>query len=131
MVDGFPPLATSYFGFGGRRKRGPKAGAKTFSSFDDRRKGLSLEGVRDSGHQHAPSLFWVTSATSLGFVVVQLDVTIVNVALPRIGQSLHSEVSGLQWVVDAYTLALAVFMLSAGVAGDLWGARRTFVAGFI
>ncbi|HEY0521827.1 MAG TPA: MFS transporter [Stellaceae bacterium] len=69
-------------------------------------------------------------ATSLGFVVVQVDVSIVNVALPEIGGSLGMGVAGLQWVVDAYTLAFASLLLSAGSLGDRIGARKTFVAGF-
>lgn len=71
----------------------------------------------------------VTATTSLGFVVVQLDVSIVNVALARIGQALHAGIDGLQWVVDAYTLAFAAFLLSAGALGDRLGARRVFVFG--
>jgi DHA2 family methylenomycin A resistance protein-like MFS transporter len=109
----------------------PARGAWRTSRVDGGRIGRCVPGVPTPAASPARSLAWITTATSLGFVVVQLDVTIVNVALPRIGQTLHSEVAGLQWVVDAYTLALAVFMLSAGVAGDLWGARRTFVVGFV
>jgi MFS transporter, DHA2 family, methylenomycin A resistance protein len=77
------------------------------------------------------SLRWVLVATSLGFVVVQLDVTIVNLALPRIAQDLRTGVAGLQWVVDAYTLSFAVLLLSAGVLGDRFGARRMYVLGFM
>ena len=56
-------------------------------------------------------LWWVIFATSLGFVVVQLDVTVVNVALPRIAKELHAGVDVLQWVVDAYALTFAVLLL--------------------
>ncbi len=76
-------------------------------------------------------LRWIVAATSFGFVVVQLDVTIVNVALPRIGSDLDASVSALQWVVDAYTLTFAVLLLSAGVLADRIGARRIYVAGFV
>lgn len=69
-------------------------------------------------------------ATSFGFVAVQLDVTIVNVALPQIGRELAGGVAALQWVVDAYTLAFAVLLLSAGVLGDRLGARRAYLVGF-
>ncbi|WP_374583262.1 MFS transporter [Pseudoduganella sp.] len=69
-------------------------------------------------------------AASFAFVIVQLDVTIVNVALPAIGRELGAGVGALQWVVDAYTLSFAVFLLSAGVLGDRFGARRIFLAGF-
>lgn len=76
------------------------------------------------------TLGWIAAATSFGFVVVQLDVTIVNVALPRIGADLAAPVASLQWVVDAYTLAFAVLLLSAGALADRLGARRVYVAGF-
>jgi MFS family permease len=71
----------------------------------------------------------IVAATSFSFVVTQLDVTVVNVALPHIASSLSVQVSGLQWVVDAYTLPFAVFMLSAGVLGDRYGSRRTYLMG--
>ncbi|HVW21343.1 MAG TPA: MFS transporter [Opitutaceae bacterium] len=87
--------------------------------------------MSESAANAGSRLRWITAAASVGFVVIQLDVTIVNVALPRIGQSLHTGVAGLQWVVDAYTLTLAAGMLSAGAMGDLWGARRAYVAGFV
>lgn len=70
-------------------------------------------------------------ATSFGFIVVQLDVTIVNVALPEIGSSLRTGVSGLQWVVDAYTLSFAALLLTAGSAGDRFGSRNVFNAGLL
>ncbi len=73
---------------------------------------------------------WIIAACSLGFAVIQLDVTIVNVALPRIGAELRATVAGLQWVVDAYTLGFAAFLLSAGLASDRLGAKRSFIAGF-
>ena len=79
--------------------------------------------------RRAPSAA-VLLATSFAFIIVQLDVTIVNVALPRIGQELGAGVSALQWVVDAYTLGFAVFLLAAGVMGDRYGARGVFLAGF-
>ncbi|GLQ82994.1 hypothetical protein GCM10007881_65170 [Mesorhizobium huakuii] len=69
------------------------------------------------------------AATSLGFVVVQLDVSIVNVALNKIGSALSMGIGGLQWVVDAYTLAFASLLLAGGALGDRIGARRVFVGG--
>ena len=56
------------------------------------------------------SIRWITIATSFGFVVVQLDVTIVNVALQRISTDLHASLAALQWVVDAYALVFAVLL---------------------
>ena len=73
-----------------------------------------------------PSFALVVLATSMAFVVGQLDVTIVNVALPAIAADLDAGVAGLQWVVDAYAVAFAAFMLSAGAFGDRFGARRAF-----
>src|SRR5277367_5519967 len=70
------------------------------------------------------------AAMSLGYAVVQLDVTIVNTALNSIGGSLGGGMSELQWVVSAYTIAFAAFILSAGALGDRIGAKRIFMAGF-
>ena len=69
-------------------------------------------------------------AMSLGYGVVQLDVTIVNTALDRIGASLGGGVAELQWIVNAYTIAFAAFILTAGALGDRIGAKRVFMAGF-
>ena len=70
------------------------------------------------------------AAMSLGYGVVQLDVTIVNTALNAIGTSLGGGVAELQWVVSAYTIAFAAFILTAGALGDRIGAKRVFMAGF-
>jgi len=77
----------------------------------------------------SPSLA-ILLACSFAFIIVQLDVTIVNVALPEIGRELQAGVSQLQWVVDAYTLGFAVFLLSAGAMGDRFGSRSAFLGGF-
>jgi MFS transporter, DHA2 family, methylenomycin A resistance protein len=69
-------------------------------------------------------------ATALGFGVVQLDVTVVNVAMQPIGAALGGSTTALQWIVNAYTLALASLILSAGAWGDRIGAKRVFVGGF-
>src|SRR5689334_983141 len=67
---------------------------------------------------------------SLGYGVVQLDLTVVNTALHAIGTSLGGGVAELQWVVNAYTVAFAAFILTAGALGDRIGARNIFMAGF-
>jgi len=77
------------------------------------------------------SINWIIVATSFGFVVSQLDVTIVNVALASMATGLKASVAGLQWVVDAYALLFASLLLSAGALGDRLGARRLYIAGFI
>ena len=79
----------------------------------------------------APSLALTTAAASFGFFVTQLDVTIVNVALDAIGTAFGAPTAQLQWVVDAYVLALAAMLLSAGAIGDRVGPRRAFVAGLV
>jgi DHA2 family methylenomycin A resistance protein-like MFS transporter len=76
----------------------------------------------------APSL--TLAGMSLGYGVVQLDLTIVNTALDAIGSSLGGGISQLQWVVSAYTIAFAAFILTAGALGDRIGAKRIFMAGF-
>ncbi|EKS9794447.1 MULTISPECIES: MFS transporter [Burkholderia] len=78
-----------------------------------------------------PALARVVATVSTGFVVTQLDVTIVNIALAHLAGDLHLPVAGLQWVVDAYTLAFAVLMLSSGALGDRFGARRLYLAGLV
>ncbi len=71
------------------------------------------------------------TATSLGFGVIQLDVTVVNVAVKQIGASFGGGITGLQWVVSAYTLVLAALILTAGALGDRFGARRMLCTGFV
>ncbi|HWD55610.1 MAG TPA: DHA2 family efflux MFS transporter permease subunit [Acidimicrobiales bacterium] len=66
---------------------------------------------------------------SMSLLIVGLDVTIVNVALPSIGHDFNSSISGLQWVVDAYTLVLASLLMLSGSTADRLGRRRTFVIG--
>jgi len=68
-------------------------------------------------------------AVALGYFMVILDATAVNLALPAISRDLGGGVTGLQWVVDGYTLAFAALLLSAGVTGDRFGPRRVFLAG--
>ena len=79
--------------------------------------------------RQAAAIAWVSTATSFGFALIQLDVTIVNVALPRIAADLRTDIVGLQWVVDAYALAFAVLLLSAGLLSDRLGAKCRYLAG--
>ena len=67
----------------------------------------------------------------MSLLIVGLDNTIVNVALPSIGRELHTRVAGLQWIVDAYTLTLASLLILAGSTGDRLGRRRVFEAGLV
>ncbi len=68
-------------------------------------------------------------ASLLGFTVITIDVSAVNIALPAIRDSLSGGMAGLQWVVDAYTLMFAALMLSAGALADRAGARRAYAWG--
>jgi MFS family permease len=61
--------------------------------------------------------------------MLMLDIAVVNTALPHIARDLHSGLTGVQWVVDAYTLALATIVLSAGSVADRLGRRRIFALG--
>ncbi len=68
---------------------------------------------------------------SMSLLIVGLDVTIVNVALPSIGRDFDAPLSGLQWTVDAYTLVLASLLMLSGSTADRLGRRRTFVIGLL
>ena len=68
---------------------------------------------------------------SMSLLIVGLDVTIVNVALPSIRRDFHAPLSGLQWTVDAYTLVLASLLMLSGSTADRLGRRRTFVIGLL
>jgi EmrB/QacA subfamily drug resistance transporter len=81
-----------------------------------------------SGHRHAPDWIILTIACLAQFMVV-LDVSIVNVALPRMGHDLHFTSSSAQWVVNAYVLTFAGFLLLGGRAADIFGRRRVYLAG--
>ena len=73
--------------------------------------------------------WWTLIAVCTAIFMLLLDITIVNVALPSIQRSLHATFSDLQWVVDAYALTLAAFMLTAGALGDMFGRREMFAIG--
>ncbi|HYZ60934.1 MAG TPA: MFS transporter, partial [Acetobacteraceae bacterium] len=90
-----------------------------------------MHGSRRDAAPAAPALpLAITTATSFGFLLVQLDVSIVNVALAAMGGGLQAGVAGLQWIVDAYALTFAAFLLLAGSLGDRIGPKKVFLAGF-
>jgi len=74
--------------------------------------------------------WWTLVLSSIATFMLLLDITVVNVALPDIQRDLDASLSSLQWVVDAYSLMLAAFLLTAGSLGDRLGRRRVFSLGF-
>ncbi|MGH9095041.1 MAG: MFS transporter, partial [Acidimicrobiales bacterium] len=73
----------------------------------------------------------ILACCSLSLFIVSLDATIVNVGLPSIQRDLHTDVAGLQWVLDAYLLVLASLLLLSGSLGDRFGRRRMFRIGLV
>ncbi len=76
-----------------------------------------------------PAGRWVLAATVLGSALAFVDATVVNVALPAIGEELGADLAGLQWTINGYTLTLAAFILLGGSLGDRYGRRRVFLIG--
>jgi EmrB/QacA subfamily drug resistance transporter len=74
--------------------------------------------------------WWTLLLVSVATFMLLLDVTIVNVAIPDIQRDLDASLSSVQWVIDAYSLMLAAFLLTAGSLGDRLGRRRVFTIGF-
>jgi MFS transporter, DHA2 family, methylenomycin A resistance protein len=89
------------------------------------------EVVRDNQSQPPFRGRPALTAALLGFFMISLDATAVNVALTPIGRSLHGATSGLQWVVDGYTVPFAALLISAGTMSDWLGARRVFGGGLV
>ena len=73
--------------------------------------------------------WWTLIAVCTATFMLLLDITIVNVALPDIQRALHSSFADLQWVVDAYALTLAAFLLTAGSLADMFGRRLMYLIG--
>jgi EmrB/QacA subfamily drug resistance transporter len=73
--------------------------------------------------------WWTLTGTCMGLFVLMLDSTVINVALPDIARALDATTAGLQWVVNAYLLVLAAFVVSAGRLGDILGRRLVFLIG--
>src|SRR5262245_21024515 len=84
--------------------------------------GLSMSSARGR---------WVLAATVLGSGIAFLDSTVVNVALPHIGEDLDTGVAGLQWVVNGYLLAVSALILLGGSLGDRFGRKRIFQLGIV
>jgi hypothetical protein len=68
---------------------------------------------------------------SAGFLMVSLDVTIENVALPTLARSLGASLQELQWIGDAYTVVYTAVLMTGGALGDIFGSRRVFTVGLV
>jgi DHA2 family multidrug resistance protein-like MFS transporter len=71
--------------------------------------------------------WWALGALALSVLVVGLDLTVLNLALPTLGTDLHASTSDLQWFVDSYSLVLAAAILPAGLLGDRLGRKKILV----
>jgi MFS transporter, DHA2 family, methylenomycin A resistance protein len=93
--------------------------------------GTSTDSRSTGGSQPVPtsSGTFTLVVASLGFFMVSLDATIVNVALPTLGHDLGAGLTDLQWIVAGYTLTFAAALLSGGALADRFGARRMFAVG--
>jgi EmrB/QacA subfamily drug resistance transporter len=89
---------------------------------------LAVDGQAREGD---PRRWWILGVLCLALLVVGIDGTIVNVALPTFVTELHASASELQWVVDAYTIVFASFLLIAGNSGDRLGRKPCFLAGLV
>lgn len=76
------------------------------------------------------SLTPILVACCLGFLVVQLDVSVVNVGLGALKEAFGTDLTGLQWVINSYALIFSALLILGGACGDKWGAKSTFTAGF-
>ncbi|GKQ34146.1 MFS transporter [Streptomyces sp. A012304] len=91
---------------------------------------MTSKPASDRAARRSPSPAWLVVALACaGQFLVVLDVSVVNVALPSMRAELGMSASGLQWVVNAYAIAFAGFMLLGGRAGDLYGRKRMFLVG--
>lgn len=87
------------------------------------------QGAASASFGDDPRKWWALAATCFGLFMALLDVTIVNVALPTIGNDLKASFADLQWIINAYALALAVLLVTAGRLGDIFGRKRVFMLG--
>jgi EmrB/QacA subfamily drug resistance transporter len=90
--------------------------------------GGPVAAARDQGH---PRKWWILVAVSFGMFMALLDVTIVNIAIPAIIEDFDATISQVSWVINAYSLALAVLFLSMGRVSDKFGQKRVFVGGLV
>jgi EmrB/QacA subfamily drug resistance transporter len=93
---------------------------------DDRRLGGDMALITETNRR-----WWALGALSVSLFMIMLDNTVVSLALPTIQRDLDASLTQLEWVVNAYTLAFAVVLLTGGKVADLLGRRRIFVVGLV
>ncbi len=81
--------------------------------------------------EHSARKWWALVAIAASVLVVGLDLTVLNLALPTISGDLHASTSDLQWILDSYSLVLAAVMLPAGLLGDRFGRKKVLLAALV
>src|SRR3954463_2069722 len=97
----------------------------------DDRGGAPMEAAPTTTAVPDPKRWLALALVCVAFFMTVLDVSIVNVALPSIGRSLHFSETGLQWVITAYAITFGGFLLLGGRTADLLGRRRIFLVGLV
>src|SRR3954466_13142408 len=97
----------------------------------DDRGGAPMEAAPTTTAVPDPKRWLALALVCVAFFMTVLDVSIVNVALPSIGRSLHFSETGLQWVITAYAITFGGFLLLGGRAGDILGRKRMFLVGLV
>src|SRR5881227_684016 len=82
-----------------------------------------------TGRGMSPQALWALAITSIAVFMVTLDNLVVTTAIPVLREDLHASLSGLQWIVNAYTLTFAVLLLTGAALGDRFGRRRLLTIG--
>src|SRR5215475_492820 len=91
--------------------------------------GTREAGASSPGGPAAHSPWLVLAVLCLGFFMILLDTTIVNIAVPSLTTGLHASLDQVLWIVNAYTLVYASLLITGGRVGDLVGAKRLFMIG--
>jgi EmrB/QacA subfamily drug resistance transporter len=86
---------------------------------------------RDAAGNSERRRWWALGALALSVLVVGLDLTVLNLALPTLGVQLHASTSDLQWFIDSYSLVLAAALLPAGLLGDRFGRKKMLIVGLV
>src|SRR6516165_12599230 len=89
--------------------------------------------TQDATHDvtNSPRRWLALVAIAASVLVVGLDLTVLNLALPTMAVSLHANTGDLQWIVDSYSLVLAALILPAGLLGDRYGRKRMLIVALI